>query len=544
MMKHNKLMIAVAASMLASAAMSTPSNMVTSSTSTLFIDRGAVYAMGKNQHGITYVGSLNSSMSTPVFTGKMDAKSVAIATNRSAILYEDGTADFAGLNFSTSMPMAGKFPASNITDIALSERTVYFITNNILYSWSGVSYEAPVQIAADVKEVSAGMAHAVFLHLDGTVSTRGETNWSPTLANMHGQLGNGTVAPATGEVLKISGVTGTSVLAGQYRSYVLQSNGTVVAWGKNTQYELGLGTNADALTPTQVPGLNNVAKLSGTGGATVALKTDGTVMACGWHNYIEGVLNNSSSNCTVLPVGTATDISASSNGRWMLSRGEEGKREGWGGNLEGSLGNGNNIETHSLVTAFFQPVVAPVVAKAVIIEPAPVAEVAPKVDALSDMAIAIPLQATAPAITMTSPEVGLVDIVISAVVDSVVAIVDTVVNVVDAVTSVVAPPTTAPAVTIVKVKNGNNGFGNGDQAAPGNSATHNNAENSQRALVAAKAAMVKAESESKEATTYAATLTKQKHPNAKAETVKASQLKVVAAEARKQWEVAVKKCGK
>ena len=56
--------------------------------------------------------------------------------------------------------------------------------------------------------------------------------------------------------------------------------------------------------------------------------------------------------------------------------------------------------------------------------------------------------------------------------------------------------------------------------------------------------MVKAESESKEATTYAATLTKQKHPNAKAETVKASQLKVVAAEARKQWEVAVKKCSK
>jgi hypothetical protein len=93
------------------------------------------------------------------------------------------------------------------------------------------------------------------------------------------------------------------------------------------------------------------------------------------------------------------------------------------------------------------------------------------------------------------------------------------------------PASTSPGTDKTK---GNNGFGNGDQPAPGNSAGHNNAENSDRAAAEAKA---KAEVAAKAIAETAAKAKAEAEAKAKA----AAEAKAkAAAEAKAKAEVAAK----
>src|SRR5207253_2450787 len=75
--------------------------------------------------------------------------------------------------------------------------------------------------------------------------------------NSNGQIGDGTTsnqyAPAA-----VSGVATAigAVAAGNNDSCVLLQGGIVKCWGMNTYGELGIGTTADARTPTMVLGIN------------------------------------------------------------------------------------------------------------------------------------------------------------------------------------------------------------------------------------------------------------------------------------------------
>ena len=73
-----------------------------------------------------------------------------------------------------------------------------------------------------------------------------------------------------------------SITAGRYYSLVLKNNGTIWAWGYNNEGQLGNGTAGTCRTiPEQVKVLSDVSAIVAGNYHSLAIKTDGTVWAWG-----------------------------------------------------------------------------------------------------------------------------------------------------------------------------------------------------------------------------------------------------------------------
>ena len=71
--------------------------------------------------------------------------------------------------------------------------------------------------------------------------------------------------------------------AGSRHTVVVTPNGTVWAWGGNSNGQLGDGTTTDRLVPTAVPSFTNVTAVAAGSLHTLALKSDGSVWAWGYN---------------------------------------------------------------------------------------------------------------------------------------------------------------------------------------------------------------------------------------------------------------------
>lgn len=110
---------------------------------------------------------------------------------------------------------------------------------------------------------ACGGEHSLVLLPDGTVQAFGR--------NAEGQLGTGSAGALAPSPVPVPGLTGvTAVAAGGNRSYALLADGTVAAWGED------LGP-----APAALPGLAGVTALSAGERHLLALKADGTVWAWG-----------------------------------------------------------------------------------------------------------------------------------------------------------------------------------------------------------------------------------------------------------------------
>jgi alpha-tubulin suppressor-like RCC1 family protein len=147
-----------------------------------------------------------------------------------------------------------------------------------------------------VRAIAAGGEHSLALKSDGTVVAWGD--------NSSGQLGNGTAT--TGSLpVAVSGLSRVGVAAiaaGRDHSLALRSDGTVVAWGYNYSGQLGNGNTTESQVPVAVFGLSGagVTAIAGGGDHSLALKSDGTVVAWGY-NY-SGQLGNNSAIDSHVPV--------------------------------------------------------------------------------------------------------------------------------------------------------------------------------------------------------------------------------------------------
>jgi alpha-tubulin suppressor-like RCC1 family protein len=200
----------------------------------------------------------------------------------------------------------------------------------------------------NLTEVAGGWHHTVALCSDGTIAAWGGNN--------NGQLGNGSNNGSSVPVLVdrrgvLNGKTIISITAGRFHSLALCSDGTIAAWGGNSDGQLGNRSRTDSNVPVLVEGTGVLSGKTPTAIAAgalhnLALCSDGTFVA--WGNNTEGELNNGSYSDSTIPVLVdrtgvlaGKTISAIAAGALhSLALCSDGSVVTWGANTFGQLGNG------------------------------------------------------------------------------------------------------------------------------------------------------------------------------------------------------------
>ena len=143
----------------------------------------------------------------------------------------------------------------------------------------------PADAAAgkNAARIAGGYQHSLGLKADGTVWAWGYNNY--------GQLGDGSTTNRLTPV-PVSGLTGcVAIAAGYYHSLGLKADGTVWAWGYNNYGQLGDDSTANRLTPvpvSPVSGLTGCVANAGGFYHSLGLKADGSLWA--WGRNTEGAL--------------------------------------------------------------------------------------------------------------------------------------------------------------------------------------------------------------------------------------------------------------
>jgi alpha-tubulin suppressor-like RCC1 family protein len=188
-------------------------------------------------------------------------------------------------------------------------------------------------------KLAAGEDYTVALKNDGTIWAWGR--------NDEGQLGDGTkINKCT--PLKVSGLTDVIAIAARGRHTVaLKKDGTVWTWGRNYYGQLGDGSRANRNTPAQVSNLNNVTTIAAGGLHTVALKNDGTVWTWGRNDL--GQLGDGTTTDRYTPVqvsGLSSIVAIAAGGSHTVALKNDGSVWAWGNNEHGQLGDGTTTNRY------------------------------------------------------------------------------------------------------------------------------------------------------------------------------------------------------
>jgi len=191
--------------------------------------------------------------------------------------------------------------------------------------------------------VAAGGTHTV-AETDGTVRAWGN--------NSNGQLGDGTTTQSVTPV-QVSGLGDVTAIAGGnlHTVAVKKSDGTIWAWGSNSSGQLGNDNTTDSKVPVQVSsvsGLTDAIAVAAGNAHTVALKSDKTVWT--WGDNAKGQLGNGNAggNSNVpVPVSGLTDVIAIAAGNLhTVAVKSDGTVWAWGSNSTGQLGNGTTTDSN------------------------------------------------------------------------------------------------------------------------------------------------------------------------------------------------------
>ncbi|GAM09006.1 ultraviolet-B receptor UVR8 [Geobacter sp. OR-1] len=170
---------------------------------------------------------------------------------------------------------------------------------------------------------------------DGTVWAWGR--------NLEGELGTGSFTEMNTTAVKVNGLSGVVAIAsGDMHCLALKSDGTVWAWGANGYGQLGNGGSVNSSCPVQVSGLTQIVAITAGSYHSAALRSDGTVLTWGYNangQLGDGTTESRNTPVVVTGIGAATRISAGSN--HMLAIMADGTVRSWGWNTYGQLGDGS-----------------------------------------------------------------------------------------------------------------------------------------------------------------------------------------------------------
>ena len=276
-------------------------------------DDGSVYSCGQNDYGQLGLGdTTNRAIFAQVTTNvNNDVKQVACGDAHTFILKNDGSVWSCGYNYNGQLGLGTSGSSNNKT-------TFTQVTTNI---------------NNDVKQIACGNSYVFILKNDGSVWSCGYNN--------RGQLGlNNTTNKTT--FTKVTTNINNDVKqidCGTSHTAILKNDGSVWSCGYNQYGTLGLNNNTDKYTFTQVTtNINNdVKQISCIANEIIILKNDGSVWGCGYNNYGQLGLGDTTKRTTFTQI-TTNGKKISSNNCSMLILKNDGSLWGCGLNDGGQLG--------------------------------------------------------------------------------------------------------------------------------------------------------------------------------------------------------------
>jgi alpha-tubulin suppressor-like RCC1 family protein/ankyrin repeat protein len=326
-------------------------------------DDGRVYSWGHNYYGQLGDGT-TTKRNYPALVQDSNnntlsnVESIYAGSNYSIAVKSDGTVWTWGHNSS------GQLGDGTQTNQALAKQ----VTGSEEFSFTNIDM------------IASGHLHNIILRTDNTLITWGD--------NSSGQLGSGntdsSIVPIEIKDSSDNILIDIRYVSSNYKhAMALKTDGTILAWGENSDSQLGIGTTTDTTTPTLVideEGLNvklfDVSPeeeiieeeedpippcadqlVSGTMVATgdrhsLALAIDGTVWS--WGDNISGQLGNLTTLNSNIPAKVKdvndTPITGikyiSTKYRHSLAVRTDGTMLAWGENVFGQLGNGTTANTN------------------------------------------------------------------------------------------------------------------------------------------------------------------------------------------------------
>jgi alpha-tubulin suppressor-like RCC1 family protein len=242
--------------------------------------------------------------------------------------------------------------ANLVANVTISGNTLILAaSSNVQYinaaSSNIFTFAAGIATVNRFPAVAGGAYHTAVLLADGTLRTFGR--------NTNGQLGLGDTTDRVVPVA-VSGIAGaTAVACGGYHTAVLLSDGTVRTFGRNGNGQLGVNDTTNRSTPVQVFGISSSATAIACGVShTTVLLADGTVRAFGNNSQGQLGVNDTTSRQTPVQVfgisSSATAVACGLNHTAVLLA--DGTVRTFGSNGEGRLGVGDTTNRLTPVQVF------------------------------------------------------------------------------------------------------------------------------------------------------------------------------------------------
>lgn len=168
---------------------------------------------------------------------------------------------------------------------------------------SGVQYSSPVQIGSSTsvnsynwRQVSQGFYNVAAVKTDGTL-------WAWGKDNGFGVAGQGNITPRSSPVQVGSLTTWKMAACGSQNFYAVKTDGTLWACGYNQNGNLGDNTVVHKSTPVQIGSLTNWKFVASGNSGALATKTDNTLWAWGTNNHGQLGQNNTINYSSPVQVG-------------------------------------------------------------------------------------------------------------------------------------------------------------------------------------------------------------------------------------------------